>query len=185
MPNAPGLFSTLLCMLPSPYLQSSFKALLYLLLRGEGQTRPHHSELKSESALSRFLNHYEWPTRSMIRQARQGVEKALLNYADAHRRGPKPLLLVVLDLTTLEKRGVFAHLPLSFLNDKQGLHLVVLYLVVGKLKLPWSYRVWRGFAVGKGARTSPLPVIWPSNWSGLYLLGSINALESGFWLMGV
>jgi len=144
MPNAPSLFSSLLNLLPSPYLQSSFKALMYLLLRGEGQTRPHHSELKSESALSRFLNHYDWPTRTMIRQARKAVERALLSYADAHRRGPKPLLLVILDLTTLEKRGEFAQLPLSTLNDKQGLHLVILYLVVGKLKFPWAYRVWRG-----------------------------------------
>ena len=31
-----------------------------------------------------------------------------------------------------------------FLNGKRGLHLVVLYLVVGEWRVPWSFRVWRG-----------------------------------------
>jgi len=30
------------------------------------------------------------------------------------------------------------------LNGKRGLHLVVLYLVVGAWRVPWSFRVWRG-----------------------------------------
>lgn len=30
------------------------------------------------------------------------------------------------------------------LNGKRGLHLVVLYLVIGKRKFPWRFRVRRG-----------------------------------------
>jgi hypothetical protein len=30
------------------------------------------------------------------------------------------------------------------LNGKRRLHLVVLYLVVGEWRVPWSFRVWRG-----------------------------------------
>jgi hypothetical protein len=29
-------------------------------------------------------------------------------------------------------------------NGKRGLHLVVVYLVVGQWRIPWSFRVWRG-----------------------------------------
>lgn len=32
----------------------------------------------------------------------------------------------------------------SVYNGKRGLHLVVLYLVVGYWRVPWSFRVWRG-----------------------------------------
>jgi Transposase DDE domain len=30
------------------------------------------------------------------------------------------------------------------LNGKRGLHLVMLYLVIGEWRVPWSFRVWRG-----------------------------------------
>lgn len=56
------------------------------------------------------------------------------------------MLQVIIDLTTLEKRGKFKpeeHL-ISVYNGKRGLHLVVLYLVVGRWRIPWSFRVWRG-----------------------------------------
>lgn len=29
-------------------------------------------------------------------------------------------------------------------HGKRGLHLVVLYLVVERWRIPWSFRVWRG-----------------------------------------
>lgn len=56
-----------------------------------------------------------------------------------------------MDLTTLEKRGKFKAVAslLSVLQGKRGLHLVVLYLVVGHWRIPWSFRVYRG----KGTRT--------------------------------
>lgn len=151
MPQAAqSLLCTLLALLPTPHLRESFKALLFLLLTGHGKARPQHSQTKSPSALSRFLNQYPWPTRALIRLARKEAQKALDRARP--RRGPKPRLLVVLDLVTLEKRGRFSALPLSFFHSKWGLHLVVLYLVLGNLRLPWAYRVWRG----KGERTLSL-----------------------------
>ncbi len=35
-------------------------------------------------------------------------------------------------------------MPLSFFHGKWGLHLGVLYLVCGDLRIPWAYRLWRG-----------------------------------------
>ena len=88
----------------------------------------------------------------------QEAEKTL--HLARRRRGPKPRLLVVLDLVTLGqprrgylgKRGTFPLLPLSFFHGKWGLHLVVLYLVYGDLRVPRVYRLkvfaprssWRG-----------------------------------------
>ncbi len=154
-PAAQALLSRILGLLPSPYLRDSLKALLLLLLQGHGKARPQHSKTESPSALSRFhlltqmcspcggsRNRYPWPTRALIRLARKEAEKALDRAR--RRRGPKPRLLVVLDLVTLEKRGRFKALPLSFFHGKWGLHLVVLYLVYGDLRLPWAYRLWRG-----------------------------------------
>jgi hypothetical protein len=53
---------------------------------------------------------------------------------------------VIIDLTTLEKCGKFQEFEhlISVYNGKRGLHLVVLYLVVGRWRVPWSLRVWRG-----------------------------------------
>ncbi|MBW4490733.1 MAG: IS701 family transposase, partial [Trichocoleus desertorum ATA4-8-CV12] len=53
---------------------------------------------------------------------------------------------MIVDLTTLEKRGkfkAFEHL-VSVFHGKRGVHLVVLYLVVGPWRIPWSFRVYRG-----------------------------------------
>jgi hypothetical protein len=66
-----------------------------------------------------------------------------------------PVRLLV-DLTTLKKTGKFWHLStptediaapdpwVRMLNGKRGLHLVVLYLVLGERRIPWSFRVWHG-----------------------------------------
>jgi hypothetical protein len=53
---------------------------------------------------------------------------------------------VIIDLTTLEKRGKFKAFAslIQVLNGKRGLHLVVMYLVVGDLRMPWAFRPWRG-----------------------------------------
>lgn len=60
--------------------------------------------------------------------------------------GRRPFLQVIIDLTTLEKRGKFKAFEQLVRVDhgKRGLHLVVLYLVVGDWRIPWSFRVWRG-----------------------------------------
>ncbi|BDG19062.1 hypothetical protein TthSNM11_12650 [Thermus thermophilus] len=132
-----SLLWTILALMPTPHLRESLKALLFLFLTGHGKARPQHSKTKSPSALSRFLNRYPWPTRALIRLARKEAEKALDRARK--KKGPKPRLLVVLDLVTLEKRGRFQALPLSFFHGKWGLHLVVLYLVYGDLRVPWAY----------------------------------------------
>ena len=131
---AQSLPSAILALLPSPHLRDFLKALRFLLLQGQAPAQP--------DQVPRFLNSYPWPTRALIRLARQEAETTL--HRARRRRGPKPRLLVVLDLVTLEKRGTFPLLPLSFFHGKWGLHLVVLYLVYGDLRVPWVYRLWRG-----------------------------------------
>lgn len=46
----------------------------------------------------------------------------------------------------LEKRGKFKAFEklVRVYHGKRGLHLVVLYLVVGRWRIPWSFRVYRG-----------------------------------------
>jgi hypothetical protein len=53
---------------------------------------------------------------------------------------------VIVDLTSIEKRGEFAELApyMHTLDGKYGLHLVVVYLVMGKQRVPWSMRLWQG-----------------------------------------
>ena len=46
-------------------------------LHGHGKARPQHSKTKSPSALSRFLDRYPWPTRTLIRLVREEALKAL------------------------------------------------------------------------------------------------------------
>ena len=70
-------------------------------------------------------------------------------------RDAKKLSLNDLELL-LEKCGKFLHLStptedpatpdpwVRVLNGKRGLHIVVLYLVLGEWQVPWSFRVWRG-----------------------------------------
>jgi len=60
------------------------------------------------------------------------------------QKGRKPILQVILDLTTFEKVGKFPHLEnlVRVYNHKKGLHIVVLYFVVGNWRIPWSFRVY-------------------------------------------
>ncbi len=149
--DAQVLFSQLLKLMPSSDQQNSLKALMKLLLEGDGNARPEHSSVKSPTALSRFLNLYPWNTRSLIRELRQQALQRLERHYQ-RRRGRKPLLYASIDLTTLEKRGEFPELPIYTLNGRRGLHLVVLYLVVGEVRIPWGFRVWRGPATPSPAK---------------------------------
>jgi hypothetical protein len=138
--------------MPSGYQKASLNALLGLFLEAQGHALPEHTQVKSPSSLSRFLNRYSWSTRSVIRTTRQAV----LQQIAAHFLHPSIPLRVLIDLTTLEKSGKFWHLStptdnpnapdpwVRMLNGKRGLHLVVLYLLVGEWRVPWSFRVWRG-----------------------------------------
>jgi hypothetical protein len=150
--HAQGLVYSLLCLMPSVYQKASLNALLGLFLEAQGHALPEHTQVKSPSSLSRFLNRYTWSTRSVIRTTRQ----AILQQLASHRPHPRIPIRILIDLTTLEKSGKFWHLStpttdpdapdpwVRFLNGKRGLHLVVLYLVVGEWRVPWSFRVWRG-----------------------------------------
>jgi hypothetical protein len=84
----------------------------------------------------------------MIRIVRAAI-LAQLWHAYAARRGRRPTLEIMVDLTTLEKTGTFPNLEIHQLKDKIGLHLVVLYVMLGNHRFPWSFAVWRG----KGTRS--------------------------------
>lgn len=149
---AQGLVYSLLCLMPSMYQKASLNALFGQFLDPLGHTLPQNTQVKSASSLSRFLNHYNWPTRSVIRTTRQAV----LQQIAQHPPHPTTPLRVLIDLTSLEKCGKFLHLStptldpeapdpwVRILNGKRGLHLVVLYLVIGEWRVPWSFRIWRG-----------------------------------------
>lgn len=87
----------------------------------------------------------------MIRTVRQHILEKVLSECPWGRR---PFLQVIIDLTTLEKCGKFPEFEhlISVYNGKRGLHLVVLYLAVGKWRIPWSFRVWRGKGTTSPAR---------------------------------
>jgi hypothetical protein len=129
--------------MPSAYQRENFNAMMGLFLEAKGYPLPQHSQNKSASAISRFLNIYDWPTRKVIRITRKQIQSAMLCVCP---KGRRPQLQVILDLTTLEKCGKFKEFEhlIRMYNRKRGLHLVVMYLVVGQWRLPWSFRVWRG-----------------------------------------
>jgi hypothetical protein len=144
LPYAQIIMYTLLELMPSPYQRLSLQASLAMFFEpATGAKLPDACVIKSPSAVSRFLNEYDWPTLAVMRAARQEIRKQLMKCAF---KGRRPQLQVIIDLTTLEKRGkfkAFAHL-IQVLNGKRGLHLVVMYLVVGELRIPWAFRPWRG-----------------------------------------
>lgn len=150
--HAQTLVYSLLCLMPSHYQEASLKALLGRFLAEQGHALPEHTPLKSPSSLSRFLNHYSWSTRQVIRTTR----RAVLQQLAVHPPHPNSPVRLLIDLTTLKKTGNFWHLStptddddapdpwVRVLNGKRGLHLVVLYVVIGTRRIPWSFRVWRG-----------------------------------------
>jgi hypothetical protein len=114
--HARSLFCTLLELFATAYQRESFKALMALFLRADGHPHPSRASGKSESALSRFLNRYAWNARALTLHVRGAAISSLLGYY-AHRRGRRPRLLVLIDLTSLEKAGRFEQLGLvSVLN---------------------------------------------------------------------
>ena len=130
-------------LMPSPYQVLSLQAVLTMFWEPQRVALPEQCVIKSPAALSRFLNEYGWPTRAVIRATRKQVLKELLKYAP---KGKRPHLQVIIDLTSLEKRGKFKTLSelINILNGKRGLHIVVMYLVVGHWRVPWAFRPWRG-----------------------------------------
>ena len=141
--HAQDLVYNLLSLMPTQYQKDNLEAMLGLFLEAQGHPLPEHSQTKSASALSRFLNQYRWSTRNIIRTVRHYVLQQVLSFCP---KGRRPCLQVIIDLTTLEKCGKFKEFEhlVTVYNGKRGLHLVVLYLVVGRWRIPWSFRVWRG-----------------------------------------
>jgi hypothetical protein len=162
--NAQLLVYSLLALMPSPYQKASLEAQLGLFLEAQGHPLPQHTQLKSASSLSRFLNQYVWSTLSVIRTTR----KAILQQIETHLPHLGSTLYILIDLTTLPKTGKFQALSTTVaaliksdgsseppdgdkldpwvrvLNGKRGLHVVMLYLVVGQWRVPWSFKIWRG-----------------------------------------
>jgi hypothetical protein len=66
--------------MPSVYQKASLNALLGLFLEAQGHPLPQHTQLKFASSLSRFLNHYTWSTRGVIRATRQATLKQIAEY---------------------------------------------------------------------------------------------------------
>lgn len=137
------LLNSLKQLMPTVYQQETLESILAMFLEGQGHSLPHHCTTKSESAISRFFNHYKWSTRSVIRTVRSLMLDLILS---VFPKGRKPTLQVILDLTTLEKVGKFPHLKnlVRVYHGKKGLHIVVMYLVIGNWRFPWSFRVYRG-----------------------------------------
>ena len=169
--HAQNLVYNLQELMPTQYQKENLEAMLALFLEAQGHPLPEHSKTKSATGLSRFMNINPWSTRGLVRTTRKQTLKQVLFESES---GGKPFLQVIIDLTSLEKAGKFkkfAHL-ISVYNSKRGLHLVVLYLVVGKWRIPGNFRVWRG----KGT-TSPAQL-------GLKLLQRLpKSLKSNFQVM--
>ena len=146
-----GLVQFLLGLMPSIYQSDSLESLIGLFLQANGYPLPQHCQTKSPSAISRFLNIYKWPTRRVIRAIRNKIVELLLAKVPPGRKGRKPLMEVVIDLTTLEKVGKFKGLNnlIRVYNGKRGLHILVLYILLGNFRIPWGFRVYRG----KGEKT--------------------------------
>ena len=150
--HAQTLVYSLVGLMPSVYQKASLKAVLGLFLDAQGHALPEHTPVKSASALSRFFNRYGWSTRQVIRTTRA----AILDQLAVHPVPAGVPVRLLLDLSTLKKTGKFWHLStptedmdapepwVRMLNGKRGLHLVVLYILIGNRRIPWSFRVWRG-----------------------------------------
>lgn len=150
--HAQKLVYNLISLMPSTYQKASLEAVLALFLDEQGHALPEHTQVKSASSLSRFFNHYRWSTRQVIRATRSAILEQLTTHPV---RKDVPVRLLI-DLSTLKKAGKFWHLStptddieapepwVRILNGKRGLHLVVLYIMIGQQRIPWSFRIWRG-----------------------------------------
>ncbi len=141
--QAQDIFTTLRSLISSRNVQKSFDTAMAAFLKADGNPRPEQSIAKSGAALSRMYNHYDFPVLAFIRTIRQAIQKHIWAYYSASKKR-RPVLELILDMTTLEKTGEFEGLPLSYFNEKYGLHVVVLYIVIGNQRFPWAIRFWRG-----------------------------------------
>ena len=92
--HAQRLVYSLMCLMPSVYQKASLNAIMGLFLEAQGHPLPQHTQVKSASSLSRFLKHYNWSTRSVIRITRQ----AILDQIAQHRPYLGSPLKILIDL---------------------------------------------------------------------------------------
>ena len=78
--HARTLVYTLVSLMPTVYQRDNLQAILGLFLQADGRPLPEYSQVKSASALSRFLNENRWSTRQVIRVVRRQVLQQLLSY---------------------------------------------------------------------------------------------------------
>lgn len=123
----------------------TFQVILSCLLQADGRSNFNSSTARSPSAISRFLNHYDWSLRDLIRTVRQHLLSTLKNYLWG-RRGRPAMIELIVDTTSIAKEGHFEGLEgwIHTFNNVRGVHVVVLYICCGPLRLPWSFAVWRG-----------------------------------------
>ncbi|MBH8561921.1 hypothetical protein I8748_06990 [Nostoc sp. CENA67] len=98
--HAQELVYTLKELMPTQYQKDNLEAMLTLFLEAQGHPLPEHSQTKSPSAISRFLNINPWSTRKMIRAIRHHALLTVLKILSSSTPGRKPFLQVIIDLTT-------------------------------------------------------------------------------------
>ena len=86
--------------MPSLHQKRTLQAVLFAFLTPHKSALPEHNPLCSTSSISRFLNHYGWPTRKLVRLTREVMLDWLL-YASKY--GRHSYLKVNVDVTCLEK----------------------------------------------------------------------------------
>ncbi len=79
-------------LMPTQYQKENLEAMLGLFLESQGHPLPEYSQIKSPSALSRFLNINPWSTREMIRTVRNHILEKVLSECP---KGRKPFLQVI------------------------------------------------------------------------------------------
>lgn len=114
--HAQSLVYSLLALMPSLYQRESLEAQLGLFLEAQGHPLPQHTQLKSASSLSRFLNQYAGSTLSVIRTTRQAV----LQQIETHLPHLGNTLYLLIDLTTLPKTGKFRALSTAVASPAES-----------------------------------------------------------------
>lgn len=177
--------------------RDNLAVVLCCLLSAFGITLFDQAKTKSPAAISRFLNHQTWCLRTLIRVMRSHALEEFRKYLRG-RRGRPPQIEIIVDTTSIAKEGEFAWLDdwIHRLNGVRGLHLVVLYLCCGDLRLPWSFRIWRGKGTASPndlalrlvrqvpleirARTQHIHFLADSGFSSINLLEGLDALGLRF-----
>ncbi len=142
-PEAQHLFNSTQATFTTRSTQSSFETAMHSFLDGDGNPRPQRSTGNSPSSLSRFYNKALWNLH-IFNQHLQKTALSRILTARNQARGQARTVEAALDLSTLEKTGDFPDLPVSVFNAVLGLHVVVLYVMVGNERQPFSFAIWKG-----------------------------------------